>query len=123
MWNASPFQFPSVYHSPSTKDGYVTVTGDGYQNYGSFFGVIVENTNASTRYLQVFDGYTVPNNGTVPIMSIKLTTNTQQIIFLPTGLPLQFFNGLTLVSSSTGPTLTKAGLDFFLTVFYLSTKA
>lgn len=103
-----------IYTSPASLDGYVVVQS----GFTQLVDLVVENTNGSTRWLQIFDGYQIPNNGDVPAYSFKLPTGIQSV-FLPPIAPVTLFNGLVLACSSTGPTLTKAVNSLFITCQYV----
>lgn len=111
-----PFILPNVYTSPAGFDGYKSiVTGSCF-----FLGLLAENTSASTRWIQVFDGYQQPTNGQVPLVSLKALT-VSQLSFNPPGpVGMKMSKGLTIVESSTGPTYTNPSeTAMFLTVFWV----
>ncbi len=107
---------PNVYTSPATGDGYAVV----HTGACRFMGMVVENQTGSTVYAQIHDGYATPSNGSVPVLSVKLTANAQATILLPAVHAVSLSSGLTICSSSTGKTLTVgAPTDLFITAFWV----
>jgi hypothetical protein len=110
---------PLVYTSPSTFDKVAQVSGSLTGQLGAtLLGMVVENTNGSTRWIQVFDGYSNVTTGAVPLLSIKMLTATQQVLNLMSTLPLHFVNGICIATSTTGPTYTAGSSDMFLTAWW-----
>ncbi|MFZ2911802.1 MAG: hypothetical protein WAZ75_01835 [Candidatus Absconditicoccaceae bacterium] len=69
-------------------------------------GVIAENVSGSTRWLQVHDGYELPANNAIPIVSFKMLTVTQTERYFDAIKGLDLSVGCVLAVSSTGPKLT-----------------
>ena len=117
---------PNVYHTPMTSskyDGYIILTQPGVATTGRFLGFVAENPSASTRWVQVFDGYAHPSDGAVPIISIKLLTVTQGSFDAVLMGGLWFTTGCVIAVSSTGPTYTAvtagASDGAFVTAFWV----
>lgn len=107
---------PNVYTSPATGDGYTVVhTGACH-----LLGLVVENQTGSTLWCQVHDGYATPANDSVPVVSLRLTANAQQIVLLQPHQAINLATGMTICSSSTGKKLTLgAPTDLFLSVIWV----
>lgn len=73
------------------------------------------NTNASVRYLQIFNTTSLPANGAVPIDSMHCTTGQRAVITysIPTD---RCGTGLTVAFSSTSNTLTIGAAEALFTV-------
>lgn len=97
------------------NDGYQVV----YTGQGKLIEVIVCNSAASTKYLQVFDATSLPTNGTVPTvatLAIAATSTATLELSHVGGLVVQ--NGIVVAESSTALTLTSSGTDLLVTTFY-----
>lgn len=108
------FVIPNQYHSPSTKDGYAVI----WTGTCKLLGFVVENTSASTVYVQVHDGYVQPTAGTVPLLSIKALAGSQVCFDASAVECVELLTGCVVAVSSTGPTYTDTTTkDLFMTVF------
>lgn len=84
---------------------------------GVLFGFTVYNSNAAGQFIQVFDQFTEPTDGSAPacVFTVAGASN----------LPVQwlpgrtFTTGCVLVNSSTGPTVTAGAADCWFDVQYL----
>lgn len=77
---------------------------------GLLFTVQANNSNGSTRYLQLFDSLDAPANGEVPLQTTPIaTTATGSLDFGTLGLP--FNEGMWIALSSTEATLTLAAAN------------
>lgn len=107
---------PNVYTSPATGDGYAVVHAGATR----LVGLIATNQTGSTVYVQVHDNDETPDNGDVPVLSLKLTANAQTVLMLPHTHAVALTSGLVVCSSSTDKTLTVgAPTDLFLTVLWV----
>jgi hypothetical protein len=92
----------NTYHSPSGFDGYAIV----HNGSCNLIGFVAENTSASTRWIQVFDGYVQPSGGAVPLLSLKLAGLSQESFSDPADRGLRLSTGMVIATSTTGPTYT-----------------
>lgn len=86
---------------------------------GRLYGLTVTNTNAATRYVQLFDkGATIPAEGAVPFASWQL--NTGQSLSVSYGTIGRYFGaGLWVLNSTTQATKTLGSADSLIDVQYL----
>lgn len=84
-----------------------------------FSGLIATNQNASTRWLQVFDGYALPSGGDVPILELQVAGHFQGSIDLGVFNYIQTSIGLVVAASSSSGTYTDSGAaDFFCSIIW-----
>lgn len=85
---------------------------------GTLLGLTVYNSNAATRYVQIFDAGALPADGTVPRLVWQLPTlNTLTVSFDPVGRWFQ--RGCWIVNSTTDTTKTLSGADLLIDVQYV----
>ena len=86
---------------------------------GVLYKVGMTNLTGATRYIQVFNSTTVPNPGTVPIISKEVAANTYgELDFSNRGLPLS--TGIVVVASTAQGSYTAAGaLDVLMVPTYI----
>lgn len=106
--------FPNVYTSGATGDGYVLINqGPCFLHWAS-----ADNLVGSLRFVQFFDGYTLPSNNAVPVTQLRVNTATQGILLLAP-LKLLLKNGLYVASSTSSGKLTVgAPTDLSLTILW-----
>jgi|ERR1700678_311208 hypothetical protein len=115
---------PNVYTSSSAFDSVALVSGSSPLLYApKLLGFVAENTNGSTSWVQLFDGYAAPAGGATPILSLKALTATQ-VVFNPDAFNCisspALNTGIVIALSSTGPTYTAISTHYlFLTAFWL----
>jgi len=100
-------------------DGYVCLTGGSdlatvFPLGATLSALIVGNSQSSTRWAQIFDGYTKPANNAKPIVSLQIGANSQVSL----EWPINVKHGIEIVSSTTGPYLTYGSTDLFMTAWY-----
>lgn len=81
-------------------------------------GLVAENTDSQTNYVQVFDGYAAPTAGAVPLVSLKTAAGVQISLEGLSFYGLAVSKGIVLALSSTGPTYTAVANKMFVTAWY-----
>lgn len=103
---------PYNYASRQLEASCVVKTGSGI-----LYGFTVTNTNASARFVQLFDAATVPADGAVPILSKSVPAgDAVGFSWLP---GRTFFAGIVLVNSSTQASKTVGSADQLFDAQYL----
>ncbi len=106
-------QVASEYSSEALADSDVIFVGPC-----RLIEVFVYNDNASGRTLQLFDGTSVPANGTVPKGMPLYVPSKATASFTPSA-EVRFDDGLCWAASSTVATKTLAGNDLYVVAYYL----
>jgi hypothetical protein len=76
--------------------------------------IIATNTNAGTRYIQVFDAAALPGNGATPLMTFPLTAGQSFVPPVDLGVYGRVFQaGVVIANSTTETTLTLGSADSF----------
>ncbi len=84
---------------------------------GRVYKVVVTNTNAATRYFQIFNSTTVPADTTVPAFAVAVPTGVTVTYDFPNGM--YFSTGISWCNSSTLPTKTIGAADSWCHVYYV----
>ena len=86
---------------------------------GRLFGLAVTNTNAATRYIQIFDkGAGIPAEGAVPTLSYQV--NAGQTLSVSWGTLGRYFGaGLWVLNSTTQATKTLGSADSLIDAQYI----
>ncbi len=85
---------------------------------GIVYGLSGYNSKGSAQWIQIHDAAALPANGAIPKVIITVPTISNfSILFGPQGR--RFFNGIVVVNSSTGPTLTIGSADVWFDVQYV----
>lgn len=100
-YNSSAYQASAVVY---TSHAYLL----GFQGY---------NSSASTVFIQVFNASVLPTNGSVPIIILSVPANSN-FTWTSNNAPEYLIKGITIVSSSTGPTLTVTPATAWFNVTY-----
>lgn len=93
----------------ATATNLVLYTGKG--GAGTTLTVIFTNTNAATRYLQIFDAAALPADATVPKASIAVATGQTYVL----NVPWSCTTGIVLCNSTTALTKTLGAADSIFT--------
>lgn len=84
---------------------------------GILFGFTVLNTNAASRFIQVFDASSLPADGAVPDLVISVAASSSTGVNWIPGRT--FHTGCFLCNSTTAATKTLGSADSFFDVQYL----
>lgn len=116
---ATQFYDVNVYHSGSTGDGAAVISKPAGAKL-RLLSVVADNFAGADRWCMVFDAAAQPSNTTVPLISIRMSSATQQSLDLSSINGYSFSNGICICSSTTGKTLTAgASTDLWLSVFWV----
>jgi hypothetical protein len=96
-----------------------------YSNYiavksgrGILFGFTVYNSKASSQFIQVFDLFQLPADGSFPAVVFEVDATSNRGVYWGE-LGRSFNTGLLICNSSTGPTKTIGSADCWFDVQYL----
>ena len=107
-------------NSGSCRNATTTVYANSliaWQGPGRLFGLSGYNSKVAAQFIQIFDSATVPADGAVPVVVISVPT-AASFQFLLTDYGRLFYNGITIVNSSTGPTKTIGAADCWFDAQY-----
>lgn len=102
-----------AYQSPAAEEKPTVLAGPGV-----LFVLYIANFNAAARWAYIFDSLTPAGSSLLPPIPLQVSgaIGSSVMVEIPFALPLA--NGLTIASSSTGPTYTASGAnDLRLTAY------
>ena len=110
--NAPDVFIPFNYSSAIAETRCRATSGPSY-----LFGFTVSNSNAATRFIQVFDSESFPANGVVPQVSVACAAQAdKELMWLR---PRRMDRGIVICGSTTQLTLTLGAAEFLFDVQYI----
>ena len=105
-------------YTPSSYNSSVyEASGEAKASAGVLYGLSGYNSSGNTQFIHVYDSATVPANGSIPKIVIRIFPDDN--FFWDGGkFGMYFSNGIAWSNSSTGPTKTIGLADCWINLFY-----